>query len=82
MCCLDLATVGLIIPCWGRVQSSVGDGDRDGGLDKVMRQLNLSATEKKVIKIGKDKGLADEIDDWHTVGKILTEKSISTETIQ
>jgi hypothetical protein len=53
-----------------------------GGLDKAMRQLNLSAAEKKGIKIGKVNGLADEIDDWHVVGKILTEKSISTETIQ
>jgi hypothetical protein len=44
--------------------------------------LNLSAAEKKGIKIGKVNGLADEIDDWHAVGKILTEKSISTETIQ
>jgi hypothetical protein len=80
---LDLVAVGLIVPCWGRVRSYVGDGgSRWGGLDKAMRQLNLSAAEKKGIKIGKVNGLADEIDDWHVVGKILTEKSISTETIQ
>jgi hypothetical protein len=79
---LDLAAVSLFIPCWGRVQSSDGDVGSRWGLDKAMRKLNLSTTEKKGIKIGKDKGWAEEIDDWHAVGKVLSEKSISSEMIQ
>jgi hypothetical protein len=79
---LDLAAVSLFIPCWGRVQSSDGDVGSRWGLDKAMRKLNLSTTEKKGIKIGEDKGWAEEIDDWHAVGKVMSEKSISSEMIQ
>jgi hypothetical protein len=57
-------------------------GDRVGGLDKVMRQLNLSTMKKKGIKLGKKKDLTQEIDDWHAVGKAMTDRPISVEVIQ
>jgi hypothetical protein len=57
-------------------------GDRDGGLERALRQLNLSEAEKKGIMIGKHKAPEAGQDDWHAVGKVLSDKPISTEVIQ
>lgn len=55
---------------------------RDGDLEKAMRRLELSAAEKRGIKIGKMKAPAQEEEDWHAIGKALVDKQISVEGIQ
>lgn len=53
----------------------------DGDLEKAMRKLDLSAVEKRGIKIGKMKGLMEEEDHWQVVGKVMSDRSISVESI-
>lgn len=57
-------------------------GDRDSGLEIAMRRLHLSSAEKKGIKICMEKGLAVKDDDWHVVGKALSNKPVSVQGIQ
>lgn len=52
---------------------------RWGELEAEMKRLNLSAAEKKGIKIERQKEIVQEDDDWQAIGKALTDKSISTE---
>jgi hypothetical protein len=53
-----------------------------GDLEAAMQSLDLSAAEKKGIKIGRMKGLMEGEDDWQAVGKSLAPRSISTKGIQ
>ncbi|KAK3146905.1 hypothetical protein QOZ80_3BG0274840 [Eleusine coracana subsp. coracana] len=53
-----------------------------GGLEGAMKGLQLSVVEKKDIKLGKKTvGSSSTEDDWHTVGKALSEKLILVEGI-
>jgi hypothetical protein len=56
--------------------------NQGGNLEAVKRSLDLSATEKKGIKIGTMKRLMEGEDGWQAVGKSLAPWPISTEGIQ
>jgi hypothetical protein len=53
----------------------------EGDLERAMRKLDLSAAERKGIKINRMKGLMEAKDDWQAVGKSLAVKPISVKGI-
>jgi hypothetical protein len=55
---------------------------RQGRLEEAMEGLKLSSNERKGIKLGKQIADGSKGDEWHTIGKALSEKPISGEGIQ
>jgi hypothetical protein len=54
---------------------------RQGRLEEAMEGLKLSSNERKGIKLGKQITDGSKGDEWHTIGKALSEKPISGEGI-
>lgn len=53
-----------------------------GCLEEAMKNLNLSAQERRGIKMGKKNVEGAKEEEWHAVGKVLLEKAVSVDSIQ
>ncbi|KAF0919235.1 hypothetical protein E2562_029006 [Oryza meyeriana var. granulata] len=57
-------------------------GDRGkGDLEEAMKRLNLSAADRRGIKVGKEIMSTKNNEDWHAVGKVMSEKMVAAEGI-